>query len=105
MTDNKAGGLLGIARRAGCLSAGHDAALGAIQNGSASLCLLASDASARLQAEMERAAARFSPNAATVRGTFTMQELGKTIGAKPTAVLTVNDAGFAARIQDYIGRE
>lgn len=105
MTDNKASGLLGIARRAGCLSVGHDAALGAIQNGSACLCLLASDASVRLGGEMERAAARFSPNTTLRRSAWTMQELGKAIGAKPTAVLTVNDAGFAASIQDHIGRE
>lgn len=40
MMDDKALGLLGIARRAGRLSLGHDAAKGAVLAGRARLCLI-----------------------------------------------------------------
>ena len=43
--ENKALGLLGLARRAGKLCLGHDAVKAAVQNGTACLCLLSCDAS------------------------------------------------------------
>ena len=45
--------LLGLCRRAGKLSGGHDAAFGAIQHGKAAACFLTADASERLKAEFE----------------------------------------------------
>lgn len=51
MMDDKALGLLGIARRAGRLSLGHDAAKGAVLAGRARLCLISADASDRLERE------------------------------------------------------
>ncbi len=102
MTEAKLGGLLGLARRAGLLSVGHDAALGALQAKRARLLLLAADASDRLFAEMERAAARFSPETALVRTTASMQALGHFIGKKNVAVLSVDDDGFAERIHTQV---
>ena len=54
MMDDKALGLLGIARRAGRLSLGHDAAKGAVLAGRARLCLISADASDRLEREFFR---------------------------------------------------
>ena len=48
MTDSKLNGVLGLARRAGKVSLGHDAALTAVKQRAAHLCLVASDASERL---------------------------------------------------------
>ena len=43
--NDRALGLLGIARRASALSLGHDAALSSVKEGRASVCILASDSS------------------------------------------------------------
>ena len=95
MTDNpKLLSLLGMCRRAGRLSCGHDAAIGSVRSKSAKLCLLSSDASQRLRNEIEREA-DFEGRAIPVRHLLsTMDEIGKATGLK-SAVVTVNDEGFA----------
>ncbi len=95
MKDNpKLLSLLGMCRRAGRLSCGHDAAIGSIRSRSAKLCLLSSDSSQRLRKETEREAA-FDGRDIPVRVLFsTIEEIGKATGLK-SAVVTVNDEGFA----------
>ena len=95
MTDNpKLLSLLGMCRRAGKLSCGHDAAVGSVRSKSARLCLISSDASQRLRKEIEREA-NFEGREIPVREMFsTMEEIGKATGLK-SAVVTVNDEGFA----------
>ena len=95
MTDNpKLLSLLGMCRRAGRLSCGHDAAIGSVRSKSAKLCLLSSDASQRLRIEIERDA-DFEGRSIPVRHLLsTMDEIGKATGLK-SAVVTVNDEGFA----------
>lgn len=106
MMNSKVSGLLGLARRAGKLSLGHDAAAAAVQNGEAGLCLLAADASERLCGEFSRAVQKFGDGRLSLLKTdYTMEDLGQSIGYKKTAVLTVNDRGFAERITELIGRE
>lgn len=95
MTNNpKLLSLLGMCRRAGRLSCGHDAAIGSVRSKSAKLCLLSSDASQRLRNEIEREA-DFEGRSIPVRHLLsTMDEIGKATGLK-SAVVTVNDEGFA----------
>ena len=95
MTDNpKLLSLLGMCRRAGKLSCGHDAAIGSIRSKSAKLCLLSSDASERLRKEIEREAS-FEGRDIPVKELYSdMNEIGRATGLK-SAVLTVNDEGFA----------
>lgn len=95
MKDNpKLLSLLGMSRRAGKISCGHDAAVGSLKSKSAKLCLLSSDASQRLKKEIEREAS-FDGRDIPVRALFsTMEEIGKATGLK-SAVVTVNDEGFA----------
>lgn len=95
MKDNpKLLSLLGMCRRAGRLSCGHDAAIGSVRSKSAKLCLLSSDSSQRLRKETEREAA-FDGRDIPVRVLFsTIEEIGKATGLK-SAVVTVNDEGFA----------
>ena len=88
MMDDKALGLLGIARRAGRLSLGHDAAKGAVLAGRARLCLISADASDRLEREFFRM---------TQRVRYTMEQFHRAIGAK-AGVLTVDDDGFAEKL-------
>ena len=95
MNDNpKLLSLLGMCRRAGRLSCGHDAAIGSVRSKSAKLCLLSSDSSQRLRKEIEREAA-FEGRDIPVRMLFsTIEEICKATGLK-SAVVTVNDEGFA----------
>lgn len=86
--------LLGLCRRAGKLACGHDAAVASVRNRNARLCLLSSDASERLQSEMAREAERSGAKIPTFTLSSTMDEIGHATGLK-SAVLTVNDAGFA----------
>ena len=53
-TDSKFYNLLGLARRAGKIGWGHDAAFDAIKYGKAHFCILTSDASDRLKSEFQR---------------------------------------------------
>ena len=56
--NDRALGLLGIARRASALSLGHDAALSSVKEGRASVCILASDSRTNLSPFAKRPAAK-----------------------------------------------
>ncbi len=105
MTNPKLNGLLGLARRAGKVSLGHDAAITQIKNGKAHLCFVAADASERLFTEFARAAKAFGGKTPLIKSEYTMVEFGQVLGTKKTAVLTVDDQGFADGITELIGRE
>ncbi len=95
MSDNpKLLSLLGMCRRAGRLSCGHDAAIGSVRSKSAKLCLLSSDSSQRLRKEIEREASFEGRNIPVKLMLSTMEEIGKATGLK-SAVVSVNDEGFA----------
>ena len=100
MIPNDIAGTLGLARRAGKLSIGHDAAEEAILSKKAALCLLASDASERLKAEMARTAQHAGAEITVWNTAYTKVELAKSIGTKEIAVCTIDDAGFAQAIKN-----
>lgn len=89
--------LLGIARRAGRLSVGHDASVEAIVKNKAELCVLCADASERLKKEMRHACTYKGKNVACLILDCDILTLSKAIGTK-AAVLSVNDKGFAEKI-------
>ena len=89
--------LLGIARRAGRLSVGHDASVEAIVKNKAELCVLCADASERLKKEMRHACTYKGKNVACLILDCDILTLSKAIGTK-AAVLSVNDKGFAGKI-------
>lgn len=95
MTDNpKLLSLLGMCRRAGKLSCGHDSAIGSVRSNNARLCLLSSDSSERLRKEIKRET-EFDGRSIPLAVLFsTMEEIGFATGLK-SAVITVNDEGFA----------
>lgn len=95
MTDNpKFLSLLGMCRRAGKLSCGHDGAIGSVRGKSAKLCLLSSDSSERLRKEIEREANFEDRNIPVIILFSTMEDIRRATGLK-SAVLSVNDEGFA----------
>ena len=100
-TDSKFYNLLGLARRAGKIGWGHDAAFDAIKYGKAHFCILTSDASDRLKSEFQRSCS-FEGRSVPLREIEkTMDEMKDIIGVR-AAVLTVNDEGFAKSLKKYI---
>lgn len=86
--------LLGMCRKAGKLSCGHDAAVGAIKDKKAKLCLLSSDSSERLRKETATEISYEKSEIPVIILESDMMEIGRATGLK-SAVLTVNDEGFA----------
>ena len=93
--------LLGLARRASKLSTGHDAALAAFLRRRARLILLTSDASERLVREFVRAG---EERIAILKLRYTMDEIYHAAGVR-AAVLTIDDEGFARKLQELNNRE
>ena len=100
-TDSKFFNLLGLARRAGKIGWGHDAAADAIKYGKAHFGILTSDASERLKNEFRRDCSFNGRNVPLYETEKTMDEMKNIIGVR-AAVLTVNDEGFAKSLEKYI---
>lgn len=100
--ENKVSGILGIARRASKLSLGHDAAETAIKDFKAKLCLVAVDASDRLKEEFTHICENTNGRTPLIITAYTMDEIGMCLGSKKTAVLTVDDLGFAQKTENLI---
>lgn len=86
---------LGIARRAGKLSLGNDAAIEAMRKGNTELLLIANDLSPRTAGGIRSAAE--DEEVAVVEVKATMDEISMALG-KRTGVIAVNDAGFAKKL-------
>lgn len=95
--NDKALNLLGMARRADKISLGHDASVSSVKSKSACACVLSADSSQRLKDEMKNLCSFTNSDIAFIESTYTMAQLGISMGTKTTAVFTVNDSGFAQR--------
>lgn len=84
--------LLGLCRKAGKLSLGHDACKAALNAGSASLCVICSDASQRLNDEITALAENAGVRIFDV--SYSMMDI-KNATAFKAAVFTVDDEGFS----------
>lgn len=87
----------GLARRAGRLAPGHDAAIESIVKNKAKLCVLCLDASERLEREIRHACSYGGKNIPVIKSGFSAGELSKAIGTK-AAVVSVNDEGFSKKL-------
>ena len=93
--------MLGLARRAGKLAMGHDLALQSVRDGKAQLVLTARNASPRLVREFETAGQKRAKAPRMRALPCTIDEIHFALGYR-AGVLTVEDAGFAARIEDCL---
>lgn len=84
--------LLGLCRKAGKLSLGHDACKASLNAGNASLCVICSDASERLNEEITALAEKAEVRIVDV--SYTMLDIKNAVSFK-AAVFTVDDDGFA----------
>lgn len=107
MPDNKKYlSMLGMARRAGRLSMGHDMADKAIKSRKARLILFACDMSDRIKREFGDTAAKYMPALPCIVLDDSINDLHFALGYK-AGVITVDDENFANRIIELIneGRE
>ena len=86
---------LGLARRAGAVEAGVDAARRAVRSGRAALVLTASDASST-QLEKVRGPAERAGVAVEVLGT--RSRLGEAVGGPPLSAVAVTEVGLAKQL-------
>ncbi len=104
MPNKKYLNMLGMARRAGRLSMGHDMAMKAIKHKKAELLIFASDISPRLIEEFSVATDKFYRNLEAVSISENMNELHRALGYK-AGVMTVDDKNFSSRIKELINQE
>ncbi len=84
--------LLGLCRKAGKLSLGHDACKAALNAGTASLCIICADASQRLNEEISSLSQKAGVRIFDV--SYSMMDIKNSTSFK-AAVFTVDDEGFA----------
>ena len=96
-------GLLGLAKRAGKVESGDEAARSALTSKAARLVLIAGDASERT-AETFRFIAE-SVNVPAVAVAETRADIGNALGKRPCAVVAVCDIGFAAALAKKLAEE
>lgn len=89
--------LLGLARRAGKLAAGFDAAADRLKDNTARLVVLASDTSDKTAKSIEFLAQ--DAGLPVIRIGHTMEEAGNAVGRGKTGVLALTDSGFAKKLR------
>ena len=102
--QNKYISLLGLARRAGRLSMGHDTVLDSIKKKKSRLIVFACDISPRLTGEINAAAQRYMKALPCVNIPESMKQIHIALGYK-AGVISVNDTNFANRILELINQE
>lgn len=95
-------GMLGLARRAGKLIYGSDAAVNAVRSGKAKAVILAADASDRTKKLMSNKCASFETPLFEVEAGC--EELGKKLGKSGISVLGISDINFAKAIINLINK-
>lgn len=93
--------MLGLARRAGKLSMGHDTALSALIDRKAKLLIFASDTSERLRREFAVTIEKKGIDVPVLIPDITIAEIHYSCGYK-AGVITVNDENFSKKIISLI---
>ena len=96
--------MLGMARRAGRLSMGHDTALGSLREQKAQLIIFARDISPRLIEEFTVARDKYNNELEMLQIDESIDELHKALGYK-AGVIAVNDSNFSVRLIQLIKQE
>lgn len=104
MLKDKTLSMLGLARRAGRLSMGHDMAIDALFKGKAKLLILCSDVSPRLVKEFEKTLVLKNISVPLFKTDISIDEIHRFVGYR-AGVLTVNDENFANRIISLLTQE
>ncbi len=100
MTDNLKG-FLGLCRKAGKMSLGHDAVITSIKKRKAKLVFTCCDASERLKNEMKDECSFDNRNIKYIDTSFTMKELSFCISSR-AGVVSIDDYGFAEKLETIL---
>lgn len=100
MTDNLKG-ILGLCRRAGKMSIGHDAAVSSIKNRKSYLGITCCDSSQRLKNEIKDECSFNNRNIPYIDADFDMKELSLCIGTR-AGVISIDDRGFANKLYSIL---
>ncbi|AXQ79307.1 YlxQ-related RNA-binding protein [Streptococcus chenjunshii] len=87
--------IIGLAHRAGCVIAGEELAVKAIQNRQAKLIFLANDAGPNLSKKIRDKSNYYNVEVSTV---FSALELSAALG-KPRKVIAIADTGFSKKMR------
>ncbi len=101
MQNKKYLSMLGMARRAGKLSMGHDMAEKAIKTKKAKMLIFACDISPRLKSEFSKTLEKYQSDICVASIEENISQLHNALGYK-AGVLTVDDENFAKRIKELI---
>lgn len=101
MQKNKLLSLLGMAKRAGALSMGHDAAVNSVFSKKAAVLVLAADISERSKRDMRITAQKNFADLPVAEPDITIDEIYSACGYK-AGILTVNNAEMGKRIVTLI---
>lgn len=104
MLNEKVISMLGMARRAGEFSMGHDMAEQSLLKKKAKLLLFCSDVSPRLVSEFEKTIKKHNIKVTVIKTDLTMDEIHFGIGYK-AGVMTVNNENFSKRIIQLLSQE
>lgn len=91
--------LLGMARRSGKLSTGHDAVISSVVKNKAKLVVVSSEGSDRLKKEIAHACSYEGKNIPVLYTHYTTVEISHAIGIK-AAVISLDEEGFAKAAAD-----
>ncbi len=91
--------LLGMARRSGKLSTGHDAVISSVVKNRAKLVVVSSEGSERLKKEISHACSYGGKSIPVLLTDYTTVALSEAIGIK-AAVVSLDDEGFAKAATD-----
>lgn len=104
MPKDKLLSMLGLARRAGKLSMGHNMAQKAVKSNKAEAVMLCSDVSERLVKEFEATVASSKSKAEIFILNATMDEIHFSLGYR-AGVITLDDKNFAKKVIELLKEE
>ncbi|ASS75603.1 50S ribosomal protein L7ae [Tumebacillus algifaecis] len=95
MSETKVYNLLGLAMRAGCLTAGNDACMTNVRSGKATLAVVATDTGGNAKKKYTDKCKSYGVPLVEFG---TKDSLGHAVGKAQNAILVITDRGFAHRI-------
>ncbi len=101
MISDNLKGILGLCRKAGKMSLGHDAAVTSIKKRKAKLVITCCDASDRLKNEIKDECTFDGRNIPYIDAPFEMKEFALCINAR-AGVVSIDDRGFAEKLYSII---
>ena len=102
---NKFLGLLGLARRAGSVTYGMTAVLDEIYKRKSKLVILTEDFADNSAKQLDKALETDRKNPKVITVPYSKEEIGFSIGSKPTGIVSVSDVNFKKGLLDSIAAQ